>query len=61
MTPEQREKFCEENKVTLCPSYDPKGQLVGWYAYCPQKMIHAYGSHRQEAIEMLAKMMEVMK
>ena len=61
MTPEQREKFCEENEVTTGPSYNAQGELMGWYAYSPQKMTQAFAWKRHEAIEMLVKMMEAMK
>lgn len=61
MTPEQREKFCEEYEITTGPSYDGQGRIMGWYAYAPQKMVQAFAWRRREAIEMLAKMMEVMK
>jgi len=61
MTPEQREKFCEENEVIVGPIYGESGTCGGWYAWASQKMVHAYANGRSDAIEMLAKMMEVMK
>ena len=61
MTPEQREKFCEQNEVLVGPSYCQEGKPCGWYACAPQKMVQAFAAKRSEAIEILAKMMEVIK
>lgn len=61
MTAEQQQVFCEQNEITVGPSYDAQGRIMGWYAYSPQKMVQAYAWKRSEAIETLAKLMEVMK
>jgi hypothetical protein len=61
MTPEQRERFCEQNEVLVGPSYCQRGKVIGWYAYHNGKAVQAFAAKRTEAIEMLAKMMEMMK